>query len=71
MKHLITHLQIKRILFIGLIGVLSIHLQACVALALADLVATTAVKTVGVAVDGAVGTVKLVGGALVPDKDKD
>jgi hypothetical protein len=50
---------------------LSLYLQGCTAIALADLVASTAVKTVGLAVDGVVGTARLVGGVFVPDSSND
>jgi hypothetical protein len=50
--------------------VLSLVLQGCVVVAVADLVATTAVKTVGLAVDGVVGTAKVVGGVFVPSDNK-
>jgi hypothetical protein len=47
-----------------LIGLTCFGLQACVVLAVADLAATAVVKTAGLVVDGAVGTVKVVGGAI-------
>lgn len=51
--------------------IISLNLQGCVAIALVDLVAATAVKTVGLAVDGVVGTAKFVGGVLIPNSDSD
>lgn len=51
--------------------IISLNLQGCVAIALVDLVAATAVKTVSLAVDGVVGTAKFVGGVLVPNSDSD
>ena len=41
-------------------------LQGCVVLAVADLAATTVVKTAGLVVDGTVGAVKMVGSAITP-----
>jgi hypothetical protein len=49
--------------------IISLNLQGCVAIALVDLAATTVVKTVGLAVDGVVGTAKFVGSVLVPNND--
>jgi hypothetical protein len=51
--------------------IISLNLQGCVAIALVDLAAATVVKTVGLAVDGVVGTAKLVGGVFVPDSDNE
>lgn len=51
-------------------------LTGCMVLAVADTVGTVAVKTVGLAADGAIGAVKLTGkavgavaGAVIPDSD--
>jgi hypothetical protein len=44
--------------------VLALSLQGCTVLAIADTVGTVAVKTVGVAADVAIGTVKLTGKAV-------
>ena len=46
------------------LALLCATLQACVVLAVADLAATAVVKTAGLAVDGAVGAVKVVGGVV-------
>lgn len=44
--------------------VLALGVQGCTVLAIADTVGTVAVKTVGVAADVAIGTVKLTGKAV-------
>ena len=51
-------------------------LTGCMVLAIADTVGTVAVKTVGLAADGAIGAVKITGkavgavaGAVIPDGD--
>ena len=52
----------------GAFGVLA-ALQGCTVIAIADTVATVAVKTVGLAADAAIGAVKLTGqavGAILP-----
>ena len=46
-------------------------LQGCVVLAVADLAATAVVKTAGLVVDGTVGAVKMVGGAVTGGDKKD
>jgi hypothetical protein len=53
-----------------LIAVTCFGLQACVVLAVADLAATTVVKTAGLVVDGTVGAVKMVGSAITPNSDE-
>jgi uncharacterized membrane protein len=53
-----------------LIAVTCFGLQACVVLAVADLAATTVVKTVGLVVDGTVGAVKMVGNTITPNSDE-
>jgi hypothetical protein len=52
-----------------LIAVTCFGLQACVVLAVADLAATTVVKTAGLVVDGTVGAAKMVGSAITPGSD--
>ena len=49
---------------------LGLSLQGCVVLAVADLAATAVVKTAGLVVDGTVGAVKMVGGAVTGGSDK-
>lgn len=60
---------------LGLVCVLCTMLQACVVLTIADVAASAVVKTAGLVVDGAVGTVRVVGGvvgAVLPGgSDKD
>lgn len=46
-------------------------LQGCVVLAVADLAATTVVKTAGLAVDATVGAAKMVGSAITPGSGKE
>ena len=59
-----NHLTTMKKLF--LIAFTCFGLQACVVLAVADLAATTVVKTAGLVVDGTVGAVKMVGSAITP-----
>lgn len=57
--------KISRALHITLTVVaLALSVQGCTVLAIADTVGTVAVKTVGVAADVAIGTVKLTGKAV-------
>lgn len=51
--------------------VLATMLQGCVVLAVADLAATTVVKTAGLVVDGTVGAVKMVGSAVTGGSSKE
>jgi hypothetical protein len=61
----------KRLKYVLLVLIFGMTLQACVVLAVADLAATAVVKTAGLAVDGVVGTVKVVGNVIMPSDDKD
>jgi hypothetical protein len=53
-----------------LIAITCFGLQACVVLAIADLAATTVVKTAGLVVDGTIGAVRMVGSAVSGSDDK-
>ena len=66
--------QMKTIKTLFIVATASLALQGCVVLAVADLAATAVVKTAGLVVDGTVGAVRMVGGAVTggsSDKDKD
>jgi hypothetical protein len=64
----LTKATMKKLL---LLAATTLALQGCVVLAVADLAATAVVKTAGLVVDGAVGGVKMVGGAIAGGDKKD
>ena len=55
--------RLVRIASIAVTVLCSLALQACAVVAVVDTVGTVAVKTVGLAVDGAIGVVKIAGRA--------